>query len=159
MLLGGDAGVFQTLTAMRTVIRRAVADPRIQLAARTAAPLGSTPLQIRDGILSWLLTHSVFRNDPVAVELVRTPTAQLGVIARQGRMPGDCDDAATLGAALALTRGLPTRLTVIGFGPTGPATSYTHVYPEVRVGGGWLDLDVQRRADSPMPTRLASLEV
>jgi transglutaminase-like putative cysteine protease len=159
-LPGGDLGVFQTLGAMRTVARAAAYDPRIQLAARTAAPTGSSPWQARVGILHWLTTHSRFAADPRFVELVRTPPEQLNIIAARGKMPGDCDDAATLGAALAVARGLAARFVVVGFGPTGPATPYSHVYTEVAMpGGGWADLDVQRRPNSPAPTRFATMEV
>lgn len=142
---------------MRTQARLAARDPRVQLAARTAG--GSTPAAIAVGLLSWLRSHTRFTPDPRAVEYVRTPVEQLSQIAQRGRTPGDCDDTATLGAALALARGLRTRFVVVGFGAPGPSAPFTHVYTEVADRGGWRDLDIQRRATSPGATRLAAMEV
>lgn len=156
-LPGGDLGVWTTLTAMRTQARRAASDPRVQLAARTAG--GSTPATIAVGLLSWLAAHTRFTPDPRSIEYVRTPLEQLSRVGLSGRTPGDCDDTATLGAALAKARGLRTRFVVVGFGAPGAAAPYTHVYTEVADRGGWRQLDIQRRPTSPGATRLATLEV
>jgi len=62
-----------------------------------------------------------YQRDPLTVELVKTPeaTLQTGV--------GDCDDIATLLAALVLLAGSPARFVTVGFQPRKP---FTHVYCE-----------------------------
>jgi transglutaminase-like putative cysteine protease len=62
-----------------------------------------------------------YQRDPATVELVKTPRATLetGV--------GDCDDIATLLAALILLCGSQARFVTVGFRHHGP---FTHVYCE-----------------------------
>lgn len=68
-----------------------------------------------------------------------------------GHASGDCDDAAILGAALALEMGLRARFIVLGFQPWGP---YAHVYAEVSEGGPWVDLDVTAPHQFPAGLRI-----
>jgi hypothetical protein len=62
-----------------------------------------------------------YMRDPRTVELVKTPEATLAT------RVGDCDDMATLLAALLLLAGFLVRFVTVGFRPDG---SFTHVYVE-----------------------------
>lgn len=62
-----------------------------------------------------------YQRDPLTVELVKTPEATLSTGV------GDCDDIATLLAALVLLAGSQARFVTVGFVPRGP---FTHVYCE-----------------------------
>lgn len=69
--------------------------------------------------------------DPAEVEMVQTPKVTL-----QTRR-GDCDDKATLLAALLESIGFKTRFAAIGVAG-GP---YSHVYTEARLGTAWIPLE------------------
>lgn len=51
--------------------------------------------------------------DPHDAELIRAPDRQLQELACRGYLVGDCDDAATLGAALLYSLGIPAQFVVI----------------------------------------------
>lgn len=93
----------------------------------------------------------LFAPDPPEVELLKTPQLMLEEAAETGHARGDCDDAAILGASLALRMGLQARFVVLGFEPNGP---YGHVYAEVWDGRRWLDLDVTAPAQFPPGLRI-----
>jgi len=81
------------------------------------------------------------------VELVSSPLLQLERWIRDPArgLRGDCDDVATLGAALSLARGIPARYCAIITG-AGPVPD--HVYTDVlEPPGFWIDLDIMRPAD------------
>jgi transglutaminase-like putative cysteine protease len=105
----------------------------LALAAQTAWPLrrlvedicrGITPKAYGSELVA--LLHFVYRTvryqrDPRTVELVKTPEATL----RTG--VGDCDDQATLLAALAMLAGSEARFVALGFRADGV---FSHVYCE-----------------------------
>lgn len=69
--------------------------------------------------------------DPRGAEMVQTPKRTLEMRC------GDCDDKATLLAALLESIGAPARFVAIGVGG-GP---YSHVLAEARVGSRWIPLE------------------
>lgn len=155
----GDAGTYWTLDAMAALARQASRDPltiftvgailRPSDIMRRPPPSDSwgTARQLRE----WLADRFAFLADPVGagvfghpdqdIELVRDPVILLREIQQTAQAHGDCDDAATLAAALTTAAGLPTRFRVVGFVPGGP---FTHVYAEARTTHGWVDFDVTR---------------
>jgi transglutaminase-like putative cysteine protease len=141
---------------MRSDARTAAATPAVQATARRITGSGTTPVTRALFLRSWLAQHTQFTPDPDDIELVRTAVEQLRRIASTGVMRGDCDDVATLGAALALAVGLQPRFVVLGFG-VGPTPAFAHVYTDVL--GGAVDFDVTRNAASPTPTRKQLMEV
>jgi transglutaminase-like putative cysteine protease len=140
---------------MRTDAHAAQASPFTRVAARQAMGAARDNATRATFLRSWLAQHTQFKADPDNLELVRTAVEQLARIARGGVMRGDCDDVATLGAALALAGGLQPRFVVLGF--TGPDAPYSHVYTDVL--GGAVNLDVTRQPSSPRATRVAVMEV
>lgn len=93
-----------------------------------------------------------FVRDPAGVELVHRPERLLDLWRAKGHIPGDCDDAAVLGAALGKSIGLPARFVVLGF--YGPTMPFSHVYAELQTPQGWADLDVTRTPNRLPTTRL-----
>lgn len=156
---GGDLGTFATVAAMKDAVNRSLTNPRVvQTAARIVASVNARdPVQVWRALRQWLAAHLQFTPDPRDVETVRTPYEQLRQIDERGVMYGDCDDAATLVAALAKAVGQRVRFVVIGF-QTATAP-YQHVYAEMATPDGWGDFDVTRTAGAPRPTRAAMLEV
>lgn len=165
-LPGGDAGVYVTLAAMREAARAVPTHPIVQQAVLDATQGATDPVAVWRGIRQWLGTRVRFRpdrldplaqQDPDLVEIVHTPLDQLRTIARQGIALGDCDDVATLAAALTLGAQQRARFVVAGF--RGPGAPYRHVYAELLAPGGALDYDITRTARAPLPTRIATVEV
>jgi transglutaminase-like putative cysteine protease len=116
-------GTEQTIAEMR----------RLALAAQTDWPLRRLVERICRGLEAkdylselaalyyFVCRHIRYQRDPLTVELVKTPMATL----RTG--VGDCDDIATLLAAMALLCGSDARLVTASFKRRGP---FTHVFCE-----------------------------
>jgi len=159
-LPGGDVGVLQTVNAMRDVVRASLAAPVVRLTAEAAVEGATDPVTQWRLLRNWLATHTQFLADPPNLELVRTPVEQLRRIARDGIMRGDCDDVATLAAALTLALGRPARFAVLGFFQPGPATPYRHIFTEMQTAPDvWRDFDVTRRPGSLPASRRMTLPV
>ena len=74
-------------------------------------------------------TRDIFR-----VELLHSARRMLELRA------GDCDDMTILLGSMLVATGHPVRLVLAGFRKDKPH-AYTHIYPEVSVGGRWLAID------------------
>ena len=157
-LAPGDRGTDQILQAMGVFARQAAA----------SSPYGEKlwwneePARRIDMLRAFLARKVRYEDDPPGMELVRHPMAMLDDIGRQGFACGDCDDVATLAAALALAMGLRARFRVVAFDADG---NYSHVWTEVHAGrgeAGWRELDTTRPQALPPGLRVmrsATLEV
>lgn len=85
-----------------------------------------------NAIFTFVRDRIRYTKDVNGVETVQTPPATLELEA------GDCDDKATLLAAMLESVGHPTRFVAVGY--TGPDT-FQHVYVETYVGRRWVPLD------------------
>lgn len=97
-------------------------------------------------IRSFVSTRLRFVRDPRFMELLGDPTHHLVEIDRRGFVHGDCDDAATLAGALALSIGIPVRLEAVAFGVGAP---YSHVYAvaDVMQDGALATIDFDTTAE------------
>jgi transglutaminase-like putative cysteine protease len=148
----GDQGSADTLTKMRQAALGALRDPRVLEAG--AQIVRAAPPRDRDRqvalLRDWIQRHTLFLNDPPAMELVRTPGYLLDRIGRDGKAQGDCDDMAVLAAALGMAAGLKARFIAVGFqGPKGPLS---HVFTELLTDRGWQEMDVTRPLGRAVPT-------
>lgn len=126
---------------MRKLAERGARDTQVRARARDLLPGGP------DAILQWLTRRFQFVRDPRGVELLKSPQVMLEEWERSGRATGDCDDAAILGAAVALASGYRVRWVLLGFRKSGP---YGHVYAEARrPRGPWVPFDVTRPSHLP----------
>lgn len=119
----GDAGVMNTLAAMSALARDAAALPIVR-----AFAMADRERRAPDADQLWhTLARAVkFKRDPDRLELLRHPAGLIRDMAVSRRAAlGDCDDRAVLGASIALARGWPCSLRVIGQRADGP---YQHVY-------------------------------
>jgi transglutaminase-like putative cysteine protease len=139
-LLPGDAGAYQTLRQMSVYAQQAAA----AFPGPTLWPNLEPTMRAR-AIRGWLERHTRYREDPPGIEHSRHPLEMLASLS-QGENPvaGDCDDIASLGAAVALACGLRARWRMVRLG--GPGSDYGHVFAEVAAShrGPWVDLDVTR---------------
>jgi transglutaminase-like putative cysteine protease len=151
----GDFGNLETAANMAVLARSRQNDPLVR-SAWTDITRGVTPPTTYDeGMMlrTWLAGHFSFLVDPEGegvfggtedIELIRDPDVMLQEIQASYTAHGDCDDAAILGAALALGAPVPfsgVHFVLVGLDPNLP---YTHVFTEILTARGWLDLDVTR---------------
>lgn len=134
-IASGDAGTVQTLRVMRGFARDAVRNPDQIIRAKVRDLLSGLPP--RQWMAEIRALHAFVRDsirylrDPVGVELVQTPEKTL----EYGQ--GDCDDKATLLAAMLSAAGHPAQFVAIGLGG-GP---FSHVLVETQIGPRWCPLE------------------
>lgn len=138
----GDAGTFRTVDAMRALANAAQMNVTVRRLGESLAGGNDTLAQRALRLRDWLARHFIFIRDPDEIELLTTPGEQLRQIAATGSTYGDCDDAAVLGAALAIAGALPVRYVLFGFG--APLAPFSHVFVEIPTPDGTIDLDVTR---------------
>ena len=85
-------------------------------------------------LFEWVHANVRYTRDIFRVELLHSARRMLELRA------GDCDDMTILLGAMLTATGHPVRLALTGFRPHMPH-SYSHVYPEVNVGGRWIAID------------------
>ena len=145
-----NRGVMLTLELMAELVRRpGAAVQEVAAAIAAGAPGDGFPAALRE----WLVAHVFQEQDPRNVELVRSPEYSLAIIEERGSVAGDCDDVATLSAAIGRAAGFPVRFIALAWG-----ADYSHVYAEIMAPGPppiWYELDIHRppTAGTPDPDR------
>lgn len=134
----GDAGTVATIEHMRRLALKASSDPLLVAVAYATLGRGSTAT-----LRGWLgRVH--YLDDPADGELVRDPVILARRVLAVGFAYGDCDDVATLAAAVGLAGGYRVRFVVVGFGD-----HFEHVWTEIEEGGRWREMDTTRPAIVP----------
>lgn len=143
-LMGGDAGVEQTVKAMRRLIDEGKKDPLIHEAAANMLRNANVPAFDWIGevkaIGEWVGRHIRFTRDVYGKETLHAAREiiRLGI--------GDCDDFTILICSLLGTIGVKTRIVTISSERLDPS-QFTHVFPEAEVEGcGWVPVDYARRS-------------
>jgi transglutaminase-like putative cysteine protease len=135
----GIPGLIVTLKAMRQLARDAIRDPSqgVRDAALQIITSDSYVQQVRD-VQCWVQDNVRYVLDPIdssgGVELVQTPQATLD------KRAGDCDDQATLVAALLSSIGHPVRFIAVGFN----GQPFSHVLAQTKIGNGWVGVETIR---------------
>lgn len=131
----GMPGAIQTLKAMRTLARGSIREPAQQVRETALGIIGADSgwiSQIRS-LQGWVQNNITYVQDPTddtgGVELVQTPQKTLEYSA------GDCDDQATLLAALLSSIGHPARFIAVGFG----GQPLSHVLTQTKVASSGVD--------------------
>jgi hypothetical protein len=146
-LPAGTAGTKITLQAMQKFVRASLQSQKLRLLTltllRDSRVDSHKATQAARAIFYWVRSKIQYVNDPIGIETVQSPEITLQIRA------GDCDDHATLVAAMAMSIGIPTRFVVIGPDPE----NFGHVYTELKIDGSWLPADTTRAVDfgSPAP--------
>jgi transglutaminase-like putative cysteine protease len=97
-----------------------------------------------------------YLNDPLTTELVRDPQNLIEQVMKSGKAVGDCDDIATLMAAMARQLGRDAEFITVGFGAPG---KYSHVFTRVKEpkSGVWIVCDpVAGTEESRMLSRVST---
>lgn len=160
----GDAGIEQTLNLMRELIDTAIDSPRVVHLARALAVQTGERRQYAQAVVirEWLKRVWRFVYDPADRELLMDVDEALNALARLGVIPGDCDEAAIVGASLGRAIGLYARLIVYAFETDDdPAQTTYHVFAVLLTDDGReVNLDVTRpRGPVPAPTRSFAVDV
>lgn len=129
----GREGVIETLRLMRRLVREYKKAPAIR--NRTLESLNFAPEKDWLGeieiLFRFVRDHIRYTLDVNGIETLQTPERTL-ILGH-----GDCDDKATLLAAMLESVGHPTRFHAIG----ERAGELSHVFVETRVGDDWIALD------------------
>jgi len=141
----GWSGTERTIAHMRDLAVKAAKDwGFIRIATPFALGAPRDYRQQATRILEWVKKHIEYVPDPITaadkdgvpqgMELVQAPlrTIQRGA--------GDCDDQATLIAALGMVLGIPAEFATIKADPRRP-NDFSHVYPRLLIGGEWTGVD------------------
>jgi transglutaminase-like putative cysteine protease len=124
----GIAGAKATMASMRQLARDAVRDPAQGIREAALRIIGHANFTDQARRLqAWVQDNIRYIHDPPDVELVQTPQYTLQ------QRAGDCDDQATLLAAMLLTVGHPARFVAIG--QSGQPLS--HVLTQTLIGTQW----------------------
>lgn len=170
-LASGDAGARETLRVMSRVVHEAIAATAFVWWARGIVQ--SCPPHAEaccaQAIRDYVSGAVWFQRDPLGVENITHPLDHMQRLADPAaHVVGDCDDAATLSAALGMAVGLPARFIALAFGQPSdpPGTRYTqanapylHVYTELLAGGQWREMDTTRPEQMLPPIIVRTLTV
>lgn len=131
----GPAGTLATLQIMGNLVLQFKKNPFIREQAASViqtVPAKNWPAEMA-ALLNFVRNNIRYTLDINGVELVQTPIATLTL------QRGDCDDMATLLAAMAESVGFPAKFVAIGFDPG----MFDHVFVSMQNPdtGQWIDAD------------------
>ena len=141
-LLDGDAGVNQTIQAMRSLIDAGKKDPTIhETAAWIIRCAHVRPFDWMGEVKAlgkWVGRNIRFTRDVYGKETLHAASDILRL------RIGDCDDFTILLCSLLGTIGVKTRIVTISNHAEDP-DQFSHVYPEALVNDRWIPVDFARR--------------
>lgn len=135
----GIQGVKETLKIMRRVVLDFRHNPAVvQLAHQLTAHVGEKDWATEAAALFFYVRDEIrYTLDSNGAEVLQTPERLLST--RQG----DCDDKATLLAALLEAKGHPARFVAVGFEPG----VLSHVLVETKIGDVWYPLETTEKVE------------
>lgn len=147
--LGGDAFTKRTLRRMAGLARHDQVNPDVRrLALRITEGIRGQDALTQIGVIrGWLMNHCMFTRDPRKHELLIAPRILVRSLHKpenHGILRIDCDDVATLAAALGGAVGLDARFVAVAYLSQNGAPR--HVWGELAPPGSehWQEMDVTR---------------
>ena len=146
VLIAVPGGVETLLRLMQEKAQSGAQDPYVQQLVDIAAPNGDVPT-----LYDWLKAHYGYAPDPSGTfnldgretyyeELLITPSRIAEDYVTKGvTYSGDCDDLATLSAAMLTILGYTSRIAVVSFSQSG---ELEHAYAEYLSPEGWIPFDL-----------------
>lgn len=130
---GGSAGALHTVALMRRMANAAALDPLMinQAVSIIHGVPAKSELHEIEALHDFVLNHIRYTRDVHGVETLADPRITLA------RQVGDCDDKATLLAALLQAVGYRTRFVMGDYG----SGDFEHVYLQALAYGEWVSLD------------------
>jgi transglutaminase-like putative cysteine protease len=158
----GDNGVRQSLAVMAAAVDAALDSPDVVFLARRLAVQAGVrrPYLQALAIKNFLERTWRFVDDPYDRDTFVAPDVALREFLAAGVLAGDCDEAATMGAALGRAIGLQAQFVVLFFDDR-PDASVQHVFAVLLTDDGRsVSLDITRpRGPVPAPTRTMTVDV
>jgi hypothetical protein len=156
----GTPGAKSTLSKMSRGVHYAIHKPEFVWWARSVVQTCSARNVMCQArmIRAYVARVIQFTRDPVGAENITPPLEHMDRIKEAlangpGYVLGDCDDAASLSAALGMAVGIPASFRILAFG--GP---WQHVYTILHVPqGGDVEMDTTRAAQSLPPVATDTL--
>jgi transglutaminase-like putative cysteine protease len=150
-LIGGDYGIYQTVSTLKGLINQALADPSAAIRLRAEDILG--PVTERDemgevsAIFEFVQGSLHYVDDPSDIELLKNPVLIDQSVTSQGYFMGDCDDASGYLAALLKSVGYSVALVIVT-PVNAPGFDYRHIFVRVWLpkAGQWMSLDATAKA-------------
>ncbi len=148
----GDAGIFATIGHLKNLARAAALRPEVRsYAAELVRGIDGFDTYTQSRVLAdFVGIHCDFLADPYHAEALHDPVWTLGQILTRQYVQVDCDDVASLAAALGLAIGLRARFVVVGFG-SSPSVPFRHIWTELAGPRSrqWVPVDPTRPPSSP----------
>lgn len=150
-LIGGDYGIYQTVSQLKALINQALQDPGAAIRLRAEEILA--PVTERDetgevtAIFDFVQNALHYVDDPTDIELLKNPLLIDRSVASSGTFMGDCDDASGYLAALLKSVGYQVQLVIVT-PVNAPGFDYRHIFVRVWLpkAGQWMALDATAKA-------------
>lgn len=145
-LIGGDYGVYQTVSELKSLISQALTDPNAAIRLRAESLLAPTAerdeLAEVSAIFYFVQNALHYVDDPAGIELLKNPMYMDNEVTQQGYFMGDCDDASGYLAALLKAVGYIPELVIVT-PEAADSFDYRHIFVRVWLPkeGAWLSLD------------------
>ena len=167
MWIQSDAQARVTLSLMKTYVNEAIRDHEFVWWVRERIDnIAPVTIMNRDwagvarAVRDYVAAHIRFCPDPSGVENITAPLDHMKFLRSHRVLLGDCDDAATLSAAMGKALGIPAEFRILAF--YKPDNPYQHVVTYLHPRGGLvIDMDTTRPQQNlpPVPTRSFSIRV
>ena len=169
-LLGGDAGIVQTVANIRKAVFSALREPEQTIRRRAESIIRGANLPDHDqrneiiAIANFVRSHFKYVPDPRGIEFVKSPELIDREITQYGEFLGDCDDAAGYLSALLKSVGVRVNLTIIA-DKRNPRQTFTHIFTQAYLpkSGKWETLDMTAKKRplgwQPPTSRARSYEI
>jgi hypothetical protein len=133
-----NGDVSRTLNLMARTARQAQRDPEVRAVAEQIIGAEQSYYGQARAIHDWVVRNVKYTPDPFYREAIKPPRLLLA------QPYGDCDDIATLTAALLGSIGYDVQFQAVGFGEPG---LYQHVFTQVMIGPEFITSDATPERD------------
>ena len=150
-LFGGDHGIYQTVSSLKSLVNQALRDPSGAIRLRAESLLSGVPERDDMAEVSSLYNFVVqslhYVDDPYEIEMIKNPVLIDQSITDTGSFMGDCDDASGYLAALLKSIGYAVQFVIVT-PADAPGFQYGHIFVRVWLPheNQWLALDPTAKA-------------
>lgn len=122
---------------MRQIILLSIRNYQVRLWAEKLIDFATDDYDKVEGIYNFIVNNCRYVQDPVGLEMLKTPIVSLQQISIGGSPALDCDDATILIGSLIMSIGIPYALRAVSFD-----TDFSHVYGLAYVKDrSWMPVD------------------
>jgi len=126
-----------TMEKMRQIILASIRNYQVRLWAERLIEFAPDDFSKSENIFNFIVNHCRYIQDPVGLEMLKTPIVSLQMIEVGGYPALDCDDATILIGSLVMSIGIPYALRAVAFDD-----EYSHVYGLIYIKDrGWIAAD------------------